>query len=201
MNVLLKAASYLFHPIWMPVAGTFLYFLVSPRFFPKEVIEAKILAIAIMTIFIPIVFFFLLRNLGKVSSHFMEEVKERRWPLFCYAGLNFVVLKFVLDTFDYPELYYYFVGIFITSLIGLLLLYLNLKASLHMMGLGGITVFIILLSLHFNLNLVYTFSFFIAVIGLTASSRLHYEAHSSTELLLGLIVGALPQILLAPWWL
>ena len=104
MNFLLKSASYLFHPLWMPFAGSLLYFMVTPRFFPQGVVQAKLLAVAIMTIFIPIVFFFMLRTLGKVSSHFMREVRERRWPLLFYAALNFVILKFVLDSFDYPEL-------------------------------------------------------------------------------------------------
>ena len=46
MKVLLKSASYLFHPLWMPFAGTLIYFLVSPRFIPEEVVKAKILAVS-----------------------------------------------------------------------------------------------------------------------------------------------------------
>lgn len=201
MKILLKSASYLFHPIWMPFAGSLLYFLVSPRFFPVEVINAKLLAIAIMTIFIPIVYFFMLKTLGKVSDHFMKEVRERKWPLLFYAGLDFIILKYVLNTFDYPELYYFFFGIMMSTLLGLFLLFLNIKASLHMTGLGGLTLFLIFLSLHFNLNLTYTVSFLIAIIGLTASSRLYYEAHTMNELGIGLLVGLIPQVGLAFFWL
>ncbi len=201
MKVLLKSASYLFHPIWMPLAGTLIYFLISPRFFPIQVMEAKLLAIAIMTIFIPITFFFMLKTLGRVSSHFMAEVKERKWPLLFYAGLIFVILKFVLDVFDYPELYFFFFGIFISTLIALLFLYFRIRASLHMMGLAGLTVFIILLSLHFHLNLIYTISFFLAVTGLTASSRLFLNAHTPRELLLGILLGFIPQLVIGFLWL
>ena len=201
MNLLLKSASYLFHPLWMPFAGSLLYFMVTPRFFPEGVVQAKLLAVAIMTIFIPIVFFFMLRTLGKVSSHFMREVKERRWPLLFYAALNFVILKFVLDSFDYPELYFFFFGIFISSLAALLLLYFRVKGSLHMIGLGGITSFVILLSFHFQLNLISTISFFMAVVGLTASSRLHYKAHTPAELLIGFLIGIIPQVAVGLYWL
>lgn len=201
MKFLLKTASYLFHPIWMPFAGTLLYFLVSPRFFPQQVIQAKILAIAILTIFIPIVFFFLLKTLKKTSSLFLSEVQERRWPLLFSAFVDLLILKFILDYFDYPELYFFFLGIFTSTMAALLMVLLRTKISLHMLGLGGITTFLILLSVHFQLNLVFTISFMIAIIGLTASSRLHYKAHSTTELLLGLLLGILPQIAAGFLWL
>ncbi|MDX1752848.1 hypothetical protein SAMN06296241_1258 [Salinimicrobium sediminis] len=201
MKVLLKSASYLFHPLWMPFAGTLIYFLVSPRFFPEEVVKAKILAISIMTIFIPVVYFFMLKTLGKVTDHYMREIRERKWPLLFYAGLDFVVLKYVLNVFDYPELYYFFFGIMISVLLNLLLLFLKLKASLHMTGLGGLMLFLIFLSIHFNLNLIYTISFLVAITGLTASSRLYYEAHNLNELAIGLLVGFIPQVALAFYWL
>lgn len=201
MKTLLKSASYLFHPIWMPFAGTLVYFLVTPRFFPAEIVQAKIMAIAIMTIFIPVVYFFMLKTLGKVKHHFMQEVRERKWPLLFYAGLVFIILKYVLNVFDYPELYYFFFGIMISTLLGLILLFIGVKASLHMTGLGGVTIFMVFLSLHFNLNLVYTISFLIAITGLTASSRLQYRAHSMKELALGLLVGLIPQVGVAFFWL
>ncbi|MGB7841568.1 MAG: hypothetical protein WBL21_02170 [Salinimicrobium sp.] len=201
MKFLLKSASYIFHPIWMPFAGTLIYFLVSPRFFPEPVIKAKLLAVGIMTVFIPIVFFYMLRTLEQVSSHFLEEVKERKWPLLFYAGLDFLIMRYVLDIFDYPELYYFFLGIFASTLASLTMVIFRIKISLHMMGLAGVTVFIILLSLHFNLDLIYTISFLIAITGLTASSRLHYKAHNVTELFLGLLLGLLPQIGAAYFWL
>lgn len=201
MKILLKSSSYLFHPIWMPFAGTLIYFLVTPRFFPLELVKAKLLAVAIMTIFIPVVYFFMLKTLGKVKDHYMQEVRERKWPLLFYAGLNFIILKYVLNTFDYPALYYFFFGIMISALLGLFLLFADVKASLHMIGLGGLTLFIIFLSLHFNLNLIYTVSFLVAITGLTASSRLYYNAHSMNELGLGLVVGLLPQVGVAFFWL
>ena len=152
-------------------------------------VKAKLLAIGIMTIFIPIVFFFMLRTLEKVSSHFLEEVKERKWPLLFYAALDFVIMKYVLDAFDYPELYYFFLGVFTSTLAGLVMVIFRIKISLHMMGLAGLTTFLILLSLHFNLNLVYSISFLIAITGLTASSRLQYKAHTMNELAFGIVAG------------
>lgn len=201
MKLVLKSASFVFHPIWMPFLGTLLYFLITPRFFPLNVVQAKLMAIAIMTIFIPLVFFFMLKTLGQVSSHFMPGAKERKLPLIFYAALGFVILKFVLDAFDYPELYFFFFGIFISTLLNFFLILFRVKASLHMTGLAGLTAFTVLLSLHFNLSLVYTISFLILVMGLTASSRLYYKAHTPVEMWLGLLVGLVPQIGVAYLWL
>ena len=185
MKFLLKVASYLFHPLWMPFIGTLLYFAITPRYFPEEIVRAKIMAIAIMTLFIPIVFYFLLKTLGQARSYFLEDVQERRWPLLFY----------------YPELYYYFLGIFFSAIFGLVLVLFRIKISLHMLGLGGLLMFLIALSINYNLNLIYTISFFLAVIGLTATSRLHFKAHSMTELILGFLIGVLPQLLVLNYWL
>lgn len=200
MNRLLKSVSYIFHPLWMPFAGTLFYFMVSPRFFPLSIVKAKLLAVAIMTIFIPIVFFFMLKTLEKVSDHYLQEVKERRWPLMFYAALSFVIMKFVLDSFDFPELYFFFLGIFTSTLMALFFVMTNHKVSLHMMGLGGILVFVLMLSIHFNLNLIYTISFLIAISGLTASSRLLFGAHDYNQLTVGFLLGVIPQLLISFYW-
>ena len=201
MNFVLRVVSYVFHPLWMPFLGTLLYFLITPRFFPQEIVRSKIMAIAIMTLFIPIVFYFLLKTLGQARSYFLEEVEERRWPLLFYAAINLVVIEFVVDVFDYPELYYYFLGIFFSSIGALVLVLFRIKISLHMMGLGGFIMFLIGLSIYYNLNLIYTISFFLAILGLTATSRLHYKAHTYTELTLGFMIGVLPQLLVLNYWL
>lgn len=200
MDSLLRITSYLFHPLWMPFAGTLLYFLITPRFFPFSVIKSKLLAIAIMTLFIPVVFHFLLRTIGWTTSHFLENVKERKWPLVFYIFLIWLILKFVLNSSDYPELFLYFTGILISSMIGLLLVWLSYKVSLHMMGLGGLTMFIVFLSIYFNLNLVYTISFFVAIGGLTATSRLHLMAHNYSELIFGYLLGVAPQVIMFYVW-
>ena len=201
MKLLIRSASFLFHPIWMPFAGTLIYFLITPRFFPIEVVKAKLLAVAIITIFIPIVYVYMLKTLGKVTDHHLRDIRERKWPLLLYAGLDFVVLKYVLNTFDYPALYYFFAGIMASAILGLFFLLAKVKVSLHMMGLAGLLAFLILLSVHFNLNLVYSVSFLIAITGLTASSRLLYAAHSYNELSIGFILGLLPQVIAALVWL
>lgn len=200
MKILLKLASYLFHPLWMPFAGSLFYFLFTPRFFPQEIIKAKLLAIAIITIFIPIVFYFLLKNLGKAGNIFLENVKERKWPLFFFILLSIMVLHQVLNIYNYPGLYYYFLGILISSVLGYIFTLFNIKISLHMMGIAGLLMFVIGFCVYFHLYFIYTISFLIIATGLTASSRLYYKAHSKWELALGLFTGLIPQIIVFSFW-
>jgi hypothetical protein len=201
MQAVLRSASYIFHPIWMPFAGSLFYFLITPRFFPLPLIKAKMLAIAITTLFIPIVFYFLLKNLGKAQSMFLGDVKERRWPLFFYNLLIGLNLYQILDPYNYPALYYFFVGILFSTLTAFLLSLLNFKISLHMIGLSGILMFVMALSIYYRINLIYSIAFIIAALGLTASSRLELKAHNWLELLLGFFIGILPQIIVLNFWL
>ena len=200
MKGILKLASYVFHPIWMPFAGSLLYFELTPRFFPEEVIKAKLLAISIITIFIPIVFFFLLKNLGKVTSMSLSEVEERKWPLFFFAILTLMVLNQILDRYNYPEIYFYFLGILGTTIIAYLFTFFRIKLSLHMMGLAGFTMFLISFSRYFHINLIFATSALLIALGLTASSRLYFKAHTNLELILGIIAGVLPQLLFFYYW-
>ncbi|TBW30067.1 hypothetical protein [Gramella sp. KN1008] len=200
MKLILKLASYLFHPLWMPFAGSLFYFLFIPRYFPGEIIKAKLLAIAIITIFIPVVFHFLLKNLGKVNTIFLEQVDERKWPLFFFTMLNIMVLSQILNIYNYPGLYYYFLGILISSAIAYLLTWFKIKLSLHMVGMGGLLMFVAGFCIYFHLYFIYTISFLIIATGLTASSRLFHKAHTNWEIVLGLLTGLIPQLLAFNLW-
>lgn len=201
MRGIIQSASYIFHPVWMPFFGSVLYFYITPRFFPDPLIKAKLLAIAITTLFIPIVFYFLLKNLGKAKSIFLSDVNERRWPLFFFCLLMGLNLHQILDAYNYPALYYFFVGILFSAITSLILAFFKLKISLHMVGLSGILMFVIALSIFFRVNLIYTIAFLIAALGLTATSRLQLKAHNWIELIFGVFVGFLPQIIVLRLWL
>lgn len=200
MNRFLKYPSYLFHPIWMPFAGTFIYFLKVPRFFPEEVIKAKLMAIAIMTLFIPIVFFFMLRTLGQVRDIFIENVSERKWPLLFYCVIQLIILQYIVNRFDFMELYHFFKGILISTILSAGFVYFRMKISLHLVGLAGILGFLIVLSHFYRLNMIFLIALLVIISGLTATSRLYLKAHTPVELLLGLLIGLIPQILVFRLW-
>src|SRR5690606_36694336 len=135
MQAMTKSASYICHPVWMPFMGSLFYFVITPRYFPFPLIKAKLLAIAITTLFIPIVFYFLLKNLGKATNMFMSDVRERRWPLFFFCLLMGLNLYHILDVYNYQSLYYFIVGVLFSAFTGYVLALVKVKISLHMFGL------------------------------------------------------------------
>lgn len=108
MRVFIKSASYFLHPILMPLLGSLLYFVLTPRFSPDPIAKAKILAISILTIFIPIVFFFLLKNLKIIQSVHLRSVQERKIPLLFFCIILLTVNNFILKSYEQTELYFFF---------------------------------------------------------------------------------------------
>ncbi len=196
MKGFIKLASYIFHPIWMPLLGALIFFEITPRFFPESVVKAKLLAVSILTIFIPIVFYFLLKNLRLVNNMMLKTAQERRLPLLFFCLVILTVINFILPEQQYIALFYFFSGILYTSMLGLLLVIFKFKVSLHMMGISGVAVFLICLSITYGVNLNYLIAFALFAIGWTATSRLQQKAHSNLELITGTIIGAFPQFIL-----
>lgn len=201
MKYFLKLGSILFHPLFMPLIGTALYFYITPRFVDKDMVTANLFALAIITVILPIVVFFLLKSLGLVETIYLKNVKERKFPLMIQCVLLLLIIKMVFDPYDSPELYFFFVGILFSAFASLIMVLFKVKVSLHQIGVAGILMFLVGLSAHFKINLLIPISFFLFVNGWVASARLEAKAHSYSELWIGLAVGSIPQLVLFNMWL
>lgn len=201
MNYFLRIGAYILHPLLMPLIGAITYYIITPRFIESEIIRAKLLAIAIITIFVPIVLFFLLKNMGWIATMELKEVHERKIPLLTQGLLLLLIIKLVFDPYNSPEMYFFFVGILFSTISALLLVLFKIKVSLHQMGIAGVTLFVIALSVHFKVNMLAWIGLFIFANGWVASSRLHTNSHTHPELILGLFLGAVPQLLMLNFWL
>ncbi|WP_276168074.1 hypothetical protein [Zobellia alginiliquefaciens] len=201
MKVFLKAISYIFHPLFIPVAGTIAYFLITPKYSTITIQSANVLPIFILTVIIPIIFYFILKNLGVVESIFMSSQKERRYPLYIHIILLLFVVYKVIPNTNITELHFYFVGLVIAALTALLSLLFKLKISMHLMGMGSLVMFLTALSIHFEVNITLGLSIFTLLTGMVATSRLYLKAHTRIEVVLGFLVGFLSQLMLVRFWL
>lgn len=201
MKLFLKIISYIFHPLLIPFAGTITYFIVTPKYSPLELQSGNILPIFILTVIIPIISFFILRNMGIVKSVFLPNMAERKYPLMIGILLLLMVLIKVIPNNYILELYFYFVGLIAASFASLLLLFLKLKSSLHLMGMGSLLMFLISLSIHFEINITIAISLWTLATGLVATSRLFLHAHSRAEVLVGLLIGVVSQLLTIKFWM
>ena len=201
MNYFLQSASFIFHPLLMPLISVGLYFKLTPKFIEPEIIIIKTYAIIIITILIPLISFFLLKNSGLVKSINLKEVQERKYPLMIQIILIFIIITRVFTKYHHPELYYFFIAVAVSSLVALILVIVNFKVSLHQMGIAGVTMFLIALSIHFTENYLFEISLFFLINGWVASSRLETKSHSISELIIGFIVGVFPQFIMLNYWL
>jgi membrane-associated phospholipid phosphatase len=128
----------------------------------------------------------------------VTNVAQRKIPLFIQIILcsSLLFKSFTLNTF--PELFFFFLSNIISTAIALILTFAQKKISLHMLGITSLTVFCIYCSLKYGYKNTSFLSILIALNGLVASSRLSMKAHTKIELLLGFIIGALPQIIILP---
>ena len=201
MNFFLKSISILFHPIFMPLLGVAFYFSKSPRYIPTQIIQTKIISIIILTIILPILLFSVLKTLKKVNSIYLKTTRERIIPLAVNCIILLLIIRKTFPQNDILELYFFFIGILITSLSCLIISALKFKVSIHMAAISGILMFFIALSIHFSININGTLALLAIIIGAIATSRLHLKAHSYLELIVGFFIGLFPQLITLNYWL
>jgi hypothetical protein len=200
MKKLLQAFSYIFHPIFIPAYATLFYFLITRSQFYQLKIWFVFMQVLILTVFLPISIFYLLRSLGHIKLK-VPTPKELRLMLAIYALLLLFLIKYTLSVFIVPEIYYYFVGLLISTVLALLLHFLNHKASLHMLFIASLTLFIVSISGYYHLQFINLIAFFVVCTGIVGSSRLQARAHSFGEVILGALLGIIPQVGLWFIWL
>ncbi|MEP3373118.1 MAG: hypothetical protein ABJL43_14140 [Maribacter dokdonensis] len=201
MKVFSQFISYLLHPLFIPIGGTVAYFLITPKYTPIEIKSASILPIFILTVIIPVVTYLILKNLGLVNSIELSSIKERKYPLYIHASILLLILYKVIPNNYVSELYFYFTGLLGATIACILLLFFNFKTSLHTVGISGLLMYLLNLSIHFEINLILAISFFILLTGAIITARLYLKAHTGIEVIMGLLIGLLSQLLTVRFWL
>lgn len=201
LKKILLGSSYLFHPLFAGVYASAFYFWHFRFWFEANELYYYGLQIVILTIFIPLTVYFLLVSLKQITSFVLADVKERIIPLWVNLVLLWVLMQKSLDISVMPALYFFFFGALVANLFALLGLYLQIKASLHMMAVVSLTSFIIGLSLHLNLPMIEWICLAVIACGAVASSRKLMKAHDNTELIVGSLMGAVSQLTFWKFWI
>jgi hypothetical protein len=201
LKKILPVFSYLFHPIFIPFLGTFFYVVLDDNYFTLPQYLVLFIQIIIISILLPLTFFYLLRTFGKIDSIMLSDISQRKIPLLLQIMLMSILIAKSITIDRYFELFFFFSGGFFSTIIVFLLLFAKIKASIHMIGISALTVFVIGLSLKNELNTVSLVAFLVVLNGLVASSRLVMKAHTNKELMIGFLCGIIPQLGLFHLWL
>nr|WP_315133664.1 hypothetical protein [uncultured Flavobacterium sp.] len=201
MKKILPLFSYLFHPIFISVYAALLYFFFNGEFFSTKEQLFVLLQITIVTVCLPVLFLFLLRSLKKLDSLMAFEVSQRKIPLILQCFLIIILVQKNITIDRYFELHFFFLGALMSTLLALILVFIKVKASLHLLAMSSLTVFAIGLSIYHQTGSLVTIAFLVLMNGFVASSRLELNAHTPKELVIGFLLGSIPQLLLLILWL
>lgn len=145
--------------------------------------------------------YYLLRFTGKIDSIMIADMEQRKIPLIFQSFIIILLLRKTIPLEHYPELHFFFLGTLFSTLFALGLLYIKTKASLHMLTISALTVFVFGLNIHLQMGNIYLIPFLLLMNGFIASSRLVMQAHTPNELIIGLLLGSIPQLLFLFLWL
>lgn len=131
----------------------------------------------------------------------LPDKAQRRIPLILQLILTLILLQKAVTVDRFMELYYFFSASCIGIVAIFLLLYLKIKASIHLFAISSFTFFAIGMALHNQLNCTNQIALLFLITGFVATSRLQMKAHTTNELFIGYATGMFSQVILFYFWL
>jgi membrane-associated phospholipid phosphatase len=198
MRITSQFLSWLFHPLTMVSYAALVYFFILPSPFAFNPLLAWFVTgmLIIGTVLLPSATALLMLRVGKISNLQMSERQERNWPL-VQAIVIYAACLAALYIRQVPAFVQLFLLGSVLAMIAGLLINLNSKISLHMIGAGGLCGGLsgLMLSGESGTNLSLLAGVFILT-GVLGSARLYLESHSPVQILSGFIVGFGAEFLL-----
>lgn len=201
LKKILPFFSYIFHPIFIPVYAAVFYFFLNDSYYTNFEKYFTLFQLVVITIVLPVLFFFVLRAARLADSIMFAKISQRKIPLVIQCFLIILLLRKSISLNQFPELHFFFLAGLLSTLIALILLFFRVKASLHIVAISAFTIFVIGLSIHNQTRSINSIAFLVLMNGFVASSRLEMKAHTHLEVLIGFLLGIIPQIVLLGFWL
>lgn len=191
-----KIASYVFHPVFMPLIMMLALYYFNPASFKS--VETKtltkwIMTVSLNTIFFPLVTVFLLKKLNFIDSIYLKTPKDRIIPLMGTMIFYFWVYMLFKNFDAHLTLRVLFLGNF-WGIILIFLINIFKKISMHAAAAGGMIGIIIVAMIVSQVNLLFPLALAIIVAGIIGTSRLTLRAHTTGEIGLGYIMGIISQL-------
>ena len=191
-----KFISTVLHPIVIPSLGVLIYFIfVSQSISQKQQILLLALVFGI-TYLIPVLTLIILKSLGIIRDSQLATIRERRMPILLMMLLFYLLGNTLVNINFLRDLGLLFYGTSASLLFVYLLFAFQIKTSLHLLSMGTVVGFFLIITNIYSLHLMPIIMVFILLSGLLASSRLYLNAHNSNEVFLGFSLGFISQLLI-----
>lgn len=194
-------ASYLFHPLFVPLYAVGSYFWLGVDFFTPAQKYLILIQVFLLTVILPLLFFLLLRSMGRVASVMIPDPAQRKTPLLFQMLLLYLLISRSMTPDVSRVLFFFFTGAIISSGLAFAFLYKPMKISLHALSMSAWLGFFTALTWHFDLNRYAAVAALTFLTGAVMSARLLLKAHTPAELVLGFACGLFPQLILSAFWL
>jgi hypothetical protein len=187
--------SILFHPLLMPTIGIAIL-LFSGSYISTIPLSAKKLLILLFssgTFLLPALMMSLFYMQGTITDIQMAGKRQRITPL--AITLIFYLLTFFL--FLRIPVYRFMHSFMLSSVLAVIIILIvnyRWKISIHMVGLGGLSAFLLAISLIHGINLLPFLMIAILASGIVGTSRLYLQVHTTGEVYSGYLVGALVMV-------
>ncbi len=185
MNKAALFFSYLFHPLFLPVIVSFLFFnrlLMSNPLFGWIIYGI----IFFNTLVLPYLFYRHMerRNSIKPNGEKKTIIFSLVFNLYSYTLVAVLLKYFGLGI--YMESFFW--SIVVITLVALIFSFFW-KISLHLLGIGGVTGFILSYIFFFKVNILLVFVIALFISALVAASRLRLNAHTPAQVYTGFLLG------------
>lgn len=193
--------SYVFHPLFIPTYVTAFLLYVNPYAFAgmsDKFRLFRLLSVLVNTGFIPAFSVFLMWRLGLIQSLFMRTQKERIIPYAASMIFYFWAWYVFHKQPDHPESFADFLLGSFLAVCAAWFFNIVTKISMHAIAMGGFAMFFLLQAFLEQDATGFYFSIALLIAGMVCTARLIVSDHSSREIYLGFVAGALCQVI-AVW--
>lgn len=188
---LAKAISWLFHPVWLGLLGTFVIFQNHTIIHSKLVnlnLEALWMLVFLSTAVLPVVSGMMITGIRDVRQ--LPALDDRGRRIFMLiAGLYQLLLLYM---FVRGGMQYFVMPFYIGNAISLFVcawISLYYRISLHALGWGAFCAMLIFLIPHSDSNFIYVLMGSVMLSGMVMSARLWLGAHDNKQVYLGFLTS------------
>jgi len=196
-----KYISYFFHPINFSIIGAILYFLFVPKYIykPQEYLLLSIIIIG--TYIFPLILVFLMKQTGMIQSYQMDTIEERKFPTLLLIAISIFIGNWLYEStlVNLLALSYFAYGLCLILIY--IAYYFKFKISVHMVAIGGLIGFLLYFSYYYKINLIYLLASLFILSGIIATARLKLKAHTFSEVLVGLFLGIMSQLIVYSFYI
>jgi hypothetical protein len=189
-KIISKIISVIFHPIIMPSAGVFLLFNSKTYISLVPALEKEFVYYIVIgcTFVLPLLItpFFIFNSF--ISNPELDKKEDRKIPYFITLCFNYLAY-YILRKISAPDIIVNFILSCFISITLTMLLSLKFKVSAHMVGVGGVTALILVLSYTQMINADNILILLFSVSGLIGYARLYLNAHKPVQIYAGYFLG------------